>query len=107
MQEMEQKVPICSLYLLSVKVGVKLHCMLSNVGKNSIFSYRYCLDVHIYARGICQSVFWWFYYHFAVISHDVEILTLSENRLFFQLQKLCSNFYESEAYPGPKNYTKR
>ena len=80
--------------------------MLLNVVKNSIFPYRYCLDVHIYVRGIGQSVFWWFY-HLAVISHGVEILTLSENRLFFQLQKLCSNFYESEAYPGPKNYTKR
>ena len=32
----------------------------------------------------------------------MEILNLSEKRLFFQVQKLCSNFYESEAYPGPK-----
>ena len=87
-------------------MGVKFHCIVSNIDKNSIFLNRYCLNVHIYVRGVGQSVFWWFY-HLAVISHDVEILTVSENRLFFQVQKLCSNFYESEAYPGPKNYTKR
>ena len=89
-----------------VKVGVKLHCMLSNDDKDGLFPYRYCFDVHIYVRGIGQSVFWWFY-HLTVISHYVEILTLSENRLFFQVQKLCSNFYESEAYPGQKSYTNR
>ena len=88
------------------KVGVKVHCMLSNVEKNSIFLRRYCLYVHTHVRGIGQTVLWWFYC-LAVISRNVEILTLSENSLFFQVQKRCSNFYESEAYPGPKNYTKR
>ena len=87
-------------------MGVKLRCMLSNVDQSSIFPYRYCLDVHIYVRGIGQSVFWWFY-HLAVISQNVEILTFFNNHIFFQVQKLCSKFYESEAYPGPKNYSKR
>ena len=80
--------------------------MILNVGKNSISLYRYCLGVHTHVRGIGQSVLWWFY-HLAVISQNVEILTFSKNHLFLQVQKLCSNFYESEAYPGPENYAKR
>ena len=46
-------------------------------------------------------------YHLVIKSRNVEILTLPENEAFFQLQKHCLNFYENEAYPGPKNYTTR
>ena len=80
--------------------------MLSNVEKVAFFCIDIVLYVHTNVRGIGQTVLWWFYC-LALSSRSVEILTLSENRLFFQVQKRCSNFYESEAYPGPKDYTKR